>query len=187
MVAATGRLSSSDPNLQNIPIRTEDGGQIRQAFVAGFPGWSLLTADYSQIELRILAHYTKDPALVRAFAEDIDIHTAVAARIFKVPEAEVTSNQRRVAKTVNFGVIYGIKPFGLASRLGITQAEAAAFIDAYFDEYAGRRGVHEPDPRIGRSRPAGSRRSSAAGGRSTGSRTRPAGTSTWPSGRPSTP
>jgi DNA polymerase-1 len=136
VVAATGRLSSSDPNLQNIPIRSEDGGQIRQAFVAGFPGWSLLAADYSQIELRILAHYTQDPALVRAFAEDIDIHTAVASRIFGVPEAAVDANQRRVAKTVNFGVIYGIKPFGLASRLGITQAEAAAFIDAYFNEYA---------------------------------------------------
>ncbi len=137
VVTATGRLSSSDPNLQNIPIRSEDGGQIRQAFVAGFPGWSLVAADYSQIELRILAHYTKDPALVQAFTEGIDIHTAVAARIFKVAEAEVTSNQRRVAKTVNFGVIYGIKPFGLASRLGISQQEAAAFIDAYFDEYAG--------------------------------------------------
>jgi DNA polymerase I len=137
VVAATGRLSSSDPNLQNIPIRSEDGGQIRQAFVAGFPGWSLVAADYSQIELRILAHYTKDPALVRAFAEDIDIHTAVAARIFKVPESSVDANQRRVAKTVNFGVIYGIKPFGLATRLGISQTEAAAFIDAYFDEYKG--------------------------------------------------
>ncbi|WP_435010530.1 DNA polymerase I [Tundrisphaera lichenicola] len=137
VVAATGRLSSSDPNLQNIPIRSEDGGQIRQAFVAGFPGWSLVAADYSQIELRILAHYTQDPALVRAFAQDIDIHTAVAARIFKVAESEVTSNQRRVAKTVNFGVIYGIKAFGLATRLGITQQEAGAFIDAYFDEYAG--------------------------------------------------
>jgi DNA polymerase I len=136
VVAATGRLSSSDPNLQNIPIRSEDGGQIRQAFVAGFPGWSLLAADYSQIELRILAHYTKDPALVRAFAEDIDVHTTVAARIFGVAEDQVDANQRRVAKTVNFGVIYGIKPFGLASRLGITQAEAAAFIDAYFNEYA---------------------------------------------------
>ena len=88
VVAATGRLSSSDPNLQNIPIRSEDGGQIRQAFVAGFPGWSLVAADYSQIELRILAHYTKDPALVRAFAEDVDIHTAVAARIFKVAESD---------------------------------------------------------------------------------------------------
>lgn len=137
VVAATGRLSSSDPNLQNIPIRTETGGQIRQAFVAGFPGWSLLTADYSQIELRILAHYTQDPALLRAFREGIDIHTAVAARIFKVPESEVTSAQRRMAKTVNFGIIYGIKPFGLASRLGITQAEAAEFIDAYFNEFVG--------------------------------------------------
>ena len=137
VVTATGRLSSSDPNLQNIPIQSEDGGQIRQAFVAGFPGWSLVAADYSQIELRILAHYTQDPALLRAFQEDIDIHTAVAARIFSVPEADVTHNQRRVAKTVNFGVIYGIKPFGLAARLGITQVEAAAFIDAYFSEYAG--------------------------------------------------
>ena len=137
VVAATGRLSSSDPNLQNIPIRSELGGQIRQAFVAGFPGWSLLTADYSQIELRVLAHYTGDPALVHAFAEDHDIHAAVASRIFGVPEAAVDGNQRRVAKTVNFGVIYGIKPFGLATRLGITQAEAAKFIDAYFHEYAG--------------------------------------------------
>jgi len=137
VVAATGRLSSSDPNLQNIPIRSEDGGQIRQAFVAGFPGWSLVAADYSQIELRILAHYTKDPALVRAFAEDVDIHTAVAARIFGVAESAVDGNQRRVAKTVNFGVIYGISPFGLATRLGIGQVEAAAFIDAYFHEYAG--------------------------------------------------
>ena len=137
VVAATGRLSSSDPNLQNIPIRSEDGGQIRQAFIPGFSGWSLLAADYSQIELRILAHYTKDTALVRAFAQDIDIHTAVASRIFKVDESAVDSNQRRVAKTVNFGVIYGIKPFGLAARLGISQVEAARFIDAYFDEYAG--------------------------------------------------
>ena len=137
VVAATGRLSSSDPNLQNIPVRTEDGRQIRLAFVPGFEGWSLLTADYSQIELRILAHYSGDPALTRAFAEDRDIHSVVAARIFKVPEAKVDGAQRRVAKTVNFGVIYGLSPFGLAGRLGISQAEAAAFIDAYFREYAG--------------------------------------------------
>ena len=137
VVTATGRLSSSDPNLQNIPIQSDDGGQIRQAFVAGFPGWSLVAADYSQIELRILAHYTQDPALIHAFAEDVDIHTAVGARIFRVAEADVTHNQRRVAKTVNFGVIYGIKPFGLAARLGITQEEAKTFIDAYFTEYAG--------------------------------------------------
>jgi DNA polymerase-1 len=137
VVTATGRLSSSDPNLQNIPTRTEEGKQIRQAFVAGLPGWSLLTADYSQIELRILAHYSGDPALVKAFLEDRDIHAVVAGRIFQVPESEVTSAQRRVAKTVNFGVIYGLSPYGLSTRLGISQTEASAFIDAYFQEYAG--------------------------------------------------
>jgi DNA polymerase-1 len=136
-VAATGRLSSSDPNLQNIPVRTEDGRQIRQAFVPGSDGWSLLTADYSQIELRILAHFSSDPALMRAFAEDRDIHSVVAAQIFKVNEPDVDSAMRRVAKTVNFGVIYGLSPFGLASRLGISQAEASEFIEAYFREYAG--------------------------------------------------
>jgi DNA polymerase I len=136
-VAATGRLSSSDPNLQNIPVRTEDGRQIRQAFVADTPGWLLLTADYSQIELRILAHFSGDPALCRAFQQDRDIHSAVAARIFGVAETEVDESQRRVAKTVNFGVVYGLSPYGLSSRLGITQTEAAAFIDAYFQEYSG--------------------------------------------------
>lgn len=136
-VAATGRLSSSDPNLQNIPVRTEEGRQIRQAFVAEGPGRILLTADYSQIELRILAHYSRDPAMCKAFEADRDIHQAVAARIFGVPEGDVDSNMRRVAKTVNFGVIYGLSPFGLAGRLGIKQAEAAAFIEAYFREYEG--------------------------------------------------
>jgi DNA polymerase I len=136
-VAATGRLSSSDPNLQNIPVRTEEGRQIRQAFIAGEPGWRLLTADYSQIELRILAHYSDDPAMCRAFSLDQDIHNIVAARIFGVDESAVDSAKRRVAKTVNFGVIYGLSAFGLASRLGISQTEAAAFIDAYFQEYAG--------------------------------------------------
>jgi DNA polymerase-1 len=136
-VTATGRLSSSDPNLQNIPVRTEEGRQIREAFIAGAPDWRLLTADYSQIELRILAHYSDDPALRRAFAEDRDIHRAVAARIFRVAEEAVDEAMRRVAKTVNFGVIYGLSPFGLAARLGITQTEAAAFIEAYFQEYAG--------------------------------------------------
>jgi DNA polymerase-1 len=136
-VAATGRLSSSDPNLQNIPVRTEEGRQIRQAFVAGYPGWQLLTADYSQIELRVLAHYSDDPALVRAFAADQDVHRAVAARIFGVPESEVDESKRGVAKTVNFGVIYGLSAFGLAGRLGISQAEAATFIESYFQEYAG--------------------------------------------------
>jgi len=136
-VAATGRLSSSDPNLQNIPVRTEDGRQIRQAFIAGQPGWLLVTADYSQIELRILAHYSDDPALCRAFAQDLDIHKAVAGRIFGVDEHAVDDSMRRVAKTVNFGVVYGLSAYGLSSRLGISQAEAAAFIDAYFQEYAG--------------------------------------------------
>jgi DNA polymerase-1 len=136
-VAATGRLSSSDPNLQNIPVRTEDGRQIRQAFIAGRPGWSLLTADYSQIELRILAHYSSDPAMCQAFAHDLDIHRAVASRIFHVDEGLVDESMRRLAKTVNFGVVYGLSAYGLSSRLGISQSEAAAFIEAYFQEYAG--------------------------------------------------
>jgi DNA polymerase-1 len=136
-VAATGRLSSSDPNLQNIPVRREDGRQIRQAFVAGRPGFALLTADYSQIELRILAHYSDDPALCRAFEQGEDIHCVVASKIFGVPEREVDEAQRGVAKTVNFGVIYGLSAYGLSSRLGITQTEAAAFIEAYFQQYAG--------------------------------------------------
>ncbi len=137
VVAATGRLSSSDPNLQNIPVRTEDGRQIRQAFVPGAPGWELLTADYSQIELRVLAHFSRDRALVQAFESDQDIHTVVAAKIFGVPEKDVNSERRRVAKTVNFGVIYGLSAFGLASRLGISQTEAAAFIESYFQQYSG--------------------------------------------------
>jgi DNA polymerase-1 len=137
VVAATGRLSSSDPNLQNIPVRTEDGKQIRQAFVAGFDGWSMLTADYSQIELRVLAHFSRDEALMKAFAEDRDIHAEVAAKVYGVPQAQVTSQQRGTAKMVNFGVIYGLSAFGLAARLGIPQADAARFIDAYFREFAG--------------------------------------------------
>jgi DNA polymerase I len=133
-VAATGRLSSSDPNLQNIPIRSEFGGQIRQAFLPA-NGWRLLTADYSQIELRLLAHFTGDEGLTRTFAEGRDIHAAVAAQIYGVPEKDVTRTMRRVAKTVNFGVIYGISPHGLAPRLGISREEAAQFIDAYFARY----------------------------------------------------
>lgn len=137
VVAATGRLSSSDPNLQNIPIRSEDGRQIRQAFVAGESGWSLLTADYSQIELRVLAHFSADPTLRHAFENDLDIHSVVAAQIFGVEESAVTADQRRTAKTVNFGVIYGLSAYGLATRLGITQSDAGAFIEAYFSRYAG--------------------------------------------------
>ncbi len=133
-VASTGRLSASDPNLQNIPVRREQGQQIRQAFLPA-PGWQLVTADYSQIELRLLAHFTADAELRRAFAEDRDIHTTVAAQIFHVAEKEVTSNQRRVAKTVNFGVIYGMSAHGLSQRLGIPRAEAESFIKAYFERY----------------------------------------------------
>lgn len=136
-VTATGRLSSSEPNLQNIPIRTALGRQIRQAFIADPQPWLLVTADYSQIELRILAHYSQDAELQRAFAEDRDIHAHVAAQIYSVPEAEVTAEQRRNAKTVNFGVIYGLSAFGLAQRLGMAKEEAAAFIDAYFARYPG--------------------------------------------------
>jgi DNA polymerase-1 len=133
-VAATGRLSSSDPNLQNVPIRSEQGGQIRQAFLPA-EGWVLLTADYSQIELRLLAHFSGDEELRRAFAEDRDIHSAVASQVFGVPEKDVTADQRRLAKTVNFGVIYGMSDFGLAQRLHIPREEATKFIEAYFARY----------------------------------------------------
>ncbi len=172
--AATGRLSSSDPNLQNIPIRTDQGRQIRQAFVPSEPWdqlgvnnervprvggplrrgvnpetsdaanpchtgpqWLLLTADYSQIELRFLAHYSKDTELRRAFQEDRDIHAYVAAQIYGVPEEQVDRHQRRNAKMVNFGTIYGLSAFGLAKRLGISKDEAGSFIDAYFRRYPG--------------------------------------------------
>src|SRR5262249_15899671 len=137
VVAATGRLSSSEPNLQNIPIRTDEGREIRSAFVPGPPGWKLLAADYSQIELRILAHYSPDAAMCAAFERDDDIHTLVASQVFGVPLTEVTSAQRRSAKAVNFGVIYGQSPFGLAKGLGISQEEAATFIDGYFHTYRG--------------------------------------------------
>ena len=133
-VAATGRLSSSDPNLQNIPVRREEGQQIRQAFLPA-EGWLLLTADYSQIELRLLAHFCGDAELRRAFAEERDIHSAVAAQIFGVTEGAVSVDQRRMAKTVNFGVIYGMSPNGLAQRLEMSRDEAAKFIDSYFARY----------------------------------------------------
>ncbi len=136
-VAATGRLSSTEPNLQNIPARTEDGRQIRAAFVAGEPGWKLIAADYSQIELRILAHFSGDRALQQAFAADEDIHATVASQIYGVPLSQVTRAQRQAAKAVNFGVIYGQSPFGLAKALNIEKAQAAEFIDAYFARYPG--------------------------------------------------
>jgi DNA polymerase-1 len=133
-VAATGRLSSTDPNLQNVPARTDQGKQIRRAFIPP-DGWRLVTADYSQVELRLLAHFCRDERLLDSFAHDRDIHAGVAAELFKVPEDQVTSAQRRVAKTVNFGVIYGISPHGLAVRLAIPRKEAETFIDEYFARF----------------------------------------------------
>ena len=135
----TGRLSSSDPNLQNIPIRSELGRSIRAAFKPGQEGWKILTADYSQIELRILAHYSQDKALLEAFAKRVDIHRAVAARLNMVAEKDVTREQRAQAKAVNFGIIYGQTAFGLANTLGISRHEAQAIIDAYFGSHAGVR------------------------------------------------
>jgi DNA polymerase-1 len=137
VVAATGRLSSSDPNLQNIPIRTEAGRRIRRAFAPSDIGWKLVSADYSQIELRILAHLSGDPALRAAFQQDADIHASVAAEVFGIEVDAVDRDQRRVAKAVNFGVIYGQSPFGLASALGIGQDEAAEFIEGYFTRFSG--------------------------------------------------
>ncbi|HXX28150.1 MAG TPA: DNA polymerase I [Terriglobales bacterium] len=135
---ATGRLSSANPNLQNIPIRTELGREIRAAFTAE-PGHRLLAADYSQIELRLLAHFSKDPLLVDAFARGEDIHTLTASQIFAVPPLMVTPEHRRRAKVVNFGIVYGLSPFGLSQSLGIETGEAKSFIDAYFERYRGVR------------------------------------------------
>ncbi len=135
-VAATGRLSSSDPNLQNIPVRSELGREIRAAFVAD-PGWTLLSADYSQIELRILAHFSEDPVLIEAFRTGQDIHARTAQEVFGVGPMAQTPEHRRVAKVINFGIIYGLSPFGLAQQLGIEQREAAKFIAAYFQRYRG--------------------------------------------------
>jgi DNA polymerase-1 len=137
VVAATGRLSSSDPNLQNIPIRTEEGRRVRSAFIPGEPGWKLVSADYSQIELRMLAHFSHDKALQTAFAAGVDIHTAVAAEIYGFHTNMVNAEMRRVAKAVNFGVIYGQSPYGLSAAIGISQGDASRFIDDYFTKYAG--------------------------------------------------
>jgi len=135
---ATGRLSSANPNLQNIPIRTELGREIRAAFIAE-PGHVLLAADYSQIELRLLAHYSRDKLLVEAFRRGDDIHTLTASQVFGVPPLMVTPEHRRAAKVVNFGIVYGLSAFGLSQQLGIEPAEARKFIDAYFEKYAGVR------------------------------------------------
>ena len=135
-VAATGRLSSTDPNLQNIPIRTPEGRRIRQAFIAP-PGHKLVAADYSQIELRIMAHLSGDAGLLQAFAADKDIHQATAAEVFGMPLGDVTSDQRRSAKAINFGLIYGMSAFGLAKQLGIDRGSAQKYVDLYFERYPG--------------------------------------------------
>lgn len=136
---ATGRISSSNPNLQNIPVRTEVGRKIREAFIPGGTSWRLLVADYSQIELRVLAHMSGDPLLIAAFERDADIHAETASRLFGVPPEEVSAEMRRMAKVVNFGVVYGMGYYGLSSRLGISMEDATAYIDAYFETYAGVR------------------------------------------------
>jgi DNA polymerase-1 len=136
-VAATGRLSSQNPNLQNIPIRTELGKEVRRAFVARDDNHVLLSADYSQIELRVIAHVSKDEGMMEAFRQGIDIHTATASRVWGVPLEDVDKDMRRKAKTVNFGIIYGISAFGLSQRVGISRKEAKEIIDNYFEKFPG--------------------------------------------------
>lgn len=138
-IAATGRLSSQFPNLQNIPIRLEEGRKIRKAFVPSEPGWSIVAADYSQIELRVLAHISGDERLKEAFNHNLDIHTKTAMDVFGVTADQVDSNMRRSAKAVNFGIVYGISDFGLSQNLGITRKEASQFIEQYFNVFSGVR------------------------------------------------
>jgi DNA polymerase-1 len=133
---ATGRLSSTDPNLQNIPVRNEEGRRIREAFIAP-EGWRVLAADYSQIELRIMAHMSGDPGLTRAFQHDQDVHRATAAEVFGVAVDEVVAEHRRVAKMINFGLMYGMSAHGLAQRLGIPRGEAVEYVQRYFERYPG--------------------------------------------------
>ncbi|OOZ37541.1 DNA polymerase I, partial [Solemya elarraichensis gill symbiont] len=137
-VAATGRLSSSDPNLQNIPVRTEEGRRIRQAFVPE-DGYRMVAADYSQVELRIMAHLSGDEALLGAFSDGMDVHRATAAEVFGVASEDVTSDQRRSAKAINFGLIYGMSAFGLAKQLGVERSVAQEYVDLYFERYPGVR------------------------------------------------
>ena len=132
--AATGRLSSSDPNLQNIPIRTDDGRRIRRAFIAP-PGRKLMACDYSQIELRIMAHLSEDPGLIRAFEQGMDVHRATAAEVFGRAPEDVTANERRAAKAINFGLMYGMSAFGLAKNLGIDRGQAQDYVALYFSRY----------------------------------------------------
>ncbi|MHB8511275.1 MAG: DNA polymerase I [Actinomycetota bacterium] len=142
-IAATGRISSENPNVQNIPVRTDLGRKIRRAFIAGFENHTLLVADYSQIELRVLAHITHDEGLMQAFANDEDIHSATAAKVFGFPIDEVPKDLRNRAKMINYGLSYGMSPYGLAQRLGIATDEAAEFIDAYFKGFPGVAGFME--------------------------------------------
>ena len=135
-MAATGRLSSSDPNLQNIPIRSEEGRKIRQAFIAP-EGKKIVAADYSQIELRIMAHLSADEGLLLAFTEGLDVHRATAAEVFGVTPEQVTTDLRRSAKAINFGLIYGMSAFGLAQQLGLSRSQAQSYIDLYFTRYPG--------------------------------------------------
>lgn len=137
-VAQTGRLSSVDPNLQNIPIRLEEGRKIRQAFIPSHEGWKIFASDYSQIELRVLGHVSNDTLLKEAFIEGQDIHSSTAMRVFGIasPE-EVSPEMRRRAKAVNFGIVYGISDYGLSQNLGISRKEAQQFIDTYFEKYPG--------------------------------------------------
>jgi len=148
-VAVTGRLSSNDPNLQNIPIRTPEGRRVREAFVAA-PGHAIVSADYSQIELRIMAHISEDAGLLRAFSEGIDVHRATASEVFSTPVGEVSSEQRRYAKVINFGLIYGMSSFGLATNLGIERGAAAAYIERYFARYPGVKRYMDETRRLAR-------------------------------------
>jgi DNA polymerase-1 len=148
-VTATGRLSSSDPNLQNIPIRTPEGRRIRQAFVAA-PGHRLIAADYSQIELRIMAHLSADTRLLDAFRDELDIHRATAAEVFDVAREAVTNDQRRAAKAINFGLMYGMSAFGLARELQIARGEAQAYVDLYFERYPGVKAFMERTRQLAR-------------------------------------
>ena len=138
-IAATGRLSSTSPNFQNVPIRTETGREVRKAFVPQNPDWVILSADYSQVELRIMAHYSQEPELIKAFEENSDIHSRTAALVNGITEAEVTPDQRRSAKVVNFGIMYGAGPYRMSQELGISMADAKILIDNYFDTYPGIR------------------------------------------------
>src|SRR5207253_11435574 len=142
-VAITGRLSSNDPNLQNIPVKTAEGRRVREAFIAP-AGHKIASADYSQIELRIMAHLSEDEALLRAFRDGMDVHRATAAEVFSVAPGEVTSEQRRYAKVINFGLIYGMSSFGLARNLGIDNAAAKNYIQRYFERYPGVKNYTSP-------------------------------------------